>query len=108
MNKTFAITLLFIIILCSPDAYTQSNTVDSLKKALERHKGGEDEIRTWLSLGEIYDYENHIDSAIMAYQKAMLIASTIHDRRTEATALLNVGILTTILGNYGEGVKPAL
>ena len=98
-------TLLFIIILCSPDAYTQSNTVDSLKKTLERNKGGEDEIRTWLSLGEIYDNENHIDSAIMAYQKAMLIASTIHDRRTEATALLNVGILTTILGNYGEGIS---
>ena len=51
MNKTFGITLLFIIILCSPDAYTQSNSVDSLKKVLERHEGGEEEIRTWLALG---------------------------------------------------------
>src|SRR5688572_15840725 len=102
MNKIFDITLLFIIILCSPNAYAQSNTVDSLKKTLERNKGSEDEIRTWLSLGEIYQNKNHVDSAIMAYQKALLVASNIHDRRSEATALMNLGILTTNLGNYGE------
>ena len=94
LKKAFRVTIQVIIVLCSLSASAQSNDLDSLKKVLQTPLEPTDEVNTLLSMGDIYHYENYLDSAIMVFQKAMVIASTIHDKRNEAFALIGVGGLT--------------
>jgi two-component system, NtrC family, sensor kinase len=98
------IILPVIIASYSSGVSAQSNATDSLKKVLQTQQTVRDEVNTLLSLGEIYENENHLDSAIVTFQKALLKATTINDKRSEATALMHLGTITSSLGNYGEAI----
>ena len=105
VKKAFRVTLQVIIVLCSLNASAQSNDLDSLKRVLQTPLEAKDEVNTLISIGDIYHYENQLDSAIMAFHKAMVIASTIHDKRNEANALIGLGSMSEELGNYGQALS---
>src|SRR5688572_12191779 len=105
VKKALRVTLQVIIVLCSLNASAQSNNLDSLKRVLQTPLEPKDEVNTLLSMGSIYHYENYLDSAIMFFQKAMVIASTINDKRNEAIALMHLGSMTEELGNYGQALS---
>ncbi len=94
-----------IIVLYSSGVSAQTNAIDSLKRVLQAHKGDRDEVNTLLSLGESYQNENHLDSAIATSQEALRKATTVHDKRSEATAVMYLGSIAGSLGNYGEAVS---
>jgi two-component system NtrC family sensor kinase len=94
-----------MIVLYSFGVSAQSNAVDSLKRVLKTHHDDRAEVNALLSLGEIYEYENHLDSAIVTFQEALRKATAINDKRSEATALMYLGGLTGSLGNYGEAIE---
>ena len=105
VKKALRVTLQVIIVLCSLNASAQSNNLDSLKRVLQTPLEPKDEVNTLLSMGSIYHYENYLDSAIMFFQQAMVIASTINDKRNEAIALMHLGSMTEELGNYGQALS---
>ena len=105
VKKAFRITLQVIIGLFSLSASAQSNDLDSLKRVLQARLEPMDRVNTLLSMAEIYHYENYLDSATMFYQKAMVMASTNHDKRNEAIALMGLGSMTEELGNYGQALS---
>jgi len=105
VKKALRVTIQVIIVLCSLNASAQSNNLDSLKRVLQTPLEPKDEVNTLLSMGSIYHYENYLDSAIMFFQQAMVIASTINDKRNEAIALMHLGSMTEELGNYGQALS---
>jgi len=98
------IVILCVVVFSSRDAYTQSNGIDSLKKVLSAHTSDEEEATVLLAIGEVYFNENRLDSAAIVYRKALLIASSIGDKRTEAAALMYLGGISMLLGNYGQAI----
>jgi C4-dicarboxylate-specific signal transduction histidine kinase len=67
-----------IIALYSFGVSAQSSAVDSLKRVLQTYHEDRDKVNALLSLVEVYQNENHLDSAIAVFQSydPMVIIST--------------------------------
>jgi signal transduction histidine kinase len=93
-----------IVFLLSVDSHAQQGSIDSLKRFLKAHDENEESAAAWLVIGSNYEDENHIDSALMAYQKGLLIASSINDKRNEAIALMHLGGTNISTGNHAQAI----
>ncbi len=96
--------LIFFLYCCSfTFVFAQSNTADSLKSILNQTKNDIEKVQV---LNEISDYYKSSNPVLMEdyATKALKLAQKINYKEEEATALLNLGIVNIISGDYPKAL----
>ena len=93
-------SLHIIFMLCSFYSYTQSETIDSLKKVLATEKEDTNKVNT---LNELSATLNHDRNSAMQYAKdALLLAQKINFKNGEGVAFYQLGVAETGSNYIGE------
>ena len=96
--------LLFFLCCCSfTIVFSQNKTADSLKNVLSKSKSDIEKVQL---LNEMADYYKSSNPDLMEEYatKALALAQKINYKAEEATALLNLGIVNIISGDYPKAL----
>ncbi len=105
MNCTFRRKIITgLVLLTTCFAFSQNTRIDSLYTSLKNNKDESTKLEIYNGIASIYYDRARYDSAIVYYNKCLVLSEKLNNRLKTANCIMNIGLIHYSIGDYPKAL----
>ncbi|MBL7913189.1 MAG: tetratricopeptide repeat protein [Bacteroidia bacterium] len=103
-NKAIRIVISIFILQMFSFAFSQNTRIDSLYTSLKNNKDEATKLEIYNGIASIYYDRARYDSAIVYYNKCLVLSEKLNNRLKTANCIMNIGLIHYSIGDYPKAL----